>query len=157
MADDLSQLRDLAASYVDPGESVVDAVKVIYGGKVHLDQGTGGQGGFGAQDAVIAGEQLAHRVGDAPSVGFPAAKQMALVLTARRILVWATGGLRGKPKSFIGEVPVAAIAGLAVEPARSTVRLQIKLHSGWEVNLDARGEAASRFGDNLRRLVEAQV
>lgn len=154
MSDDLAELRDLAVTYVDPGESVIDAVKVGYGGKVNLDQPGTGRGAFGAQDSVLAGEQLANRMGDAPSVGFPAAKQMALVLTAGRILIWGTGGLRGKPKNFLGEVPIAAIEGLDVQAARSSVRLQIKLHSGWEVSLEARGETAAGFGDNLRRLVE---
>lgn len=153
MGDHLTELRELAASYVDGDEPVLDVAKVTYGGKVNLEQTPHGFAALGAPDTVIAGEQLANRSGQTPAVDFPAARQMALVLTARRILVWSTGGLRGKPKNFIGEVPLAAVEAVGVEDARSGTRLQIKLRSGWEVNLDAGTEAGDAFGERLRELV----
>ncbi len=41
-------------------------------------------------------------------VTFPSAKQMALVLTGGRLLAWSLG-ISGRPKQYLGDVPLSAI------------------------------------------------
>lgn len=154
MSEQLEQLRQLAASYVDTGEEVIAAVAVNYGGKVNVDQPPTGIAALQAgQENVVAGEEIAGRQGARPGVGFPVAKQMAMVLTGGRILVWSRGGFKAKPKAYLGEVPLDAVERVAVEEGKRLDRLSVKLTSGWEVSMEAnQGEGLADFGRQLESL-----
>ncbi len=99
---------------------------------------------------LAAGEALAGRYGERPGAAFPSASQMALVLTDRRLLCWSRGGLRGKPKAFIGEVPLDAIGTARYD---SKGRLTVQMLSGWEVHLDLTGSGEA--ADLVRGLTRA--
>lgn len=151
----LEQLAVLAEGYLQPGEQVLATANVNYGGKVNLEQPLTGLAALQAgQSNVAQGADLAERMGSHPGVTFPTAKSMGLVLTGTRLLVWGRGGLKGKYKGFIGDVPVEAIERVTVEEGRLTDHLQIKLASGWEVNLDAnRNDGGATLGTELVALV----
>jgi hypothetical protein len=156
MADYLDELKVMAREYLPAGEQVIDALNVNYGGKVNLNQPPTGLAALGhPEEQVAAGEALVERMGDHPDVTFPSARQMALVLTEGRLLMWSRGGFKGKPKAFIGEVPLDALEQVGAEEARIGTRLMIKMRSGWEVNLDTtHAEAAMAFTNELQSRVE---
>jgi hypothetical protein len=157
MSEHLDQLRQLASTYVTEDEPILGAIKVMYGGKINLNQPPRGLEKLGQGEAVQAGQELAERRAAQPSVEFPTAKQMALVLTGSRLLVWSTGGLKGKPKAFIGEVPLAGIERMEMSEGRLNAQYTLRLASGWEVTLDAdRGDAGTQFGTQLKELVERE-
>jgi hypothetical protein len=153
MADHLQQLNDLSAEHLEPGESILGIVKVVYGGKVNFNQPPKGLAALG-QDTVTAGEELAARHAESPTSEFPTANQMALVLTNGRLLVWSTSGFKAKPKAFLGAVPLNEIEAIQLGESRLNVQYTIKMNSGWSIAVDAdRGEAASDFGAHLSELV----
>jgi hypothetical protein len=158
MSDNLDHLRALAPDYLQPGEELIAVANVNYGGKVNLEQPIAGLAGLHAgQDNVLQGQELASRMGENPDVVFPTAKQMALLLTGGRLLVWSRGGFKDKPKAFIGEIPIEAIDRASVEEGRLADHVQIKLSSGWEVNLDSnRGDGGAELGLELVALIQAQ-
>lgn len=155
MSDQLSQLALLAEGYLQPGEEILATANVNYGGKVNLEAPLTGLAALQAgQSNVTQGADMAERMGDYPDVTFPVAKSMGLVLTGGRLMVWGRGGLKGKYKGFIGEVPLPAVERVSVEEGRLTDHIQIKLTSGWEVNLDAnRNEGGAALGAEMMNLV----
>jgi hypothetical protein len=156
MNDHLDELKELATPGLADGETIVAALNVNYGGKINMNQAPTGLASLGHSDeAVVAGEQLAERLGDRPDVSFPSAKQMALVLTQTRMMCWSRGGFKSKPKAFIGEVPVEAMETITHESSRLGDRLLIKLYSGWEVNLESGlKDGGAEFAAQLTALVD---
>lgn len=157
MADYLDELTGLAREYLTADEQVLGALSVTYAGKVNLSQTPTGLAALGqGDDQVAAGEQLARRIGSEPVAVFPQARQMALVLSPRRLLVWSRGGLKGRPKAFLGEVPLAAIEQVGFEDARTgATRISVRTNSGWEVNLESsRHESGVPFAQALAEQVE---
>ena len=155
MTEQLDRLTELAQGYVRAGEEIIAVANVNYGGKVNLNQPPTGLAALGHPDeAVVAGEQLAERMGNHPEVTFPSANQMALVLTQKRLLCWSRGGFKAKPKAFIGEVPLEAVEEIGHEQARMGDRFSIKLRSGWEVNLES---GPKDFGADFARQLRARV
>lgn len=138
----LEELKGLAREFVGADEAVRSAADVNYGGKVNLNQvTTSGSAVLGHQEAqTAAGEALARRLGDEPIVTFPSAAQMALVLTDTRLVIWSRGGWKGKPKAFLGEVPLTALDHITCEPRRQGDRLTVTMRSGWEITLDVTDE-----------------
>ncbi len=158
MAEHLGELQELALEYVPDGERILNAVDVQYAGKVNLDQPAMGldelvRGG----ERVSVGEDLADRLGDHPNAVFPSEKQMALVLAEGRVLVWSRGGFRGKPKAFLGEVPLPTIEQVTHEAGVGGQHLVIKMWSGWEVHLEMVGPGdGEAFGSEFAtRVAEA--
>jgi hypothetical protein len=150
----LGELRSLAAGSVRAGEAVRAAADMAYAGKVNLHQTPTGLADFGRADVqVAAGEAIVARYGDRPDVEFPTAKQLALVLTDARLLIWSRGGLKGKPKAFLGEVPLEVLDRITVEPGPGPRRLTILMNSGWEIRL----EQSHDDGDDLVGLLAAAV
>ena len=140
MADHLGELQELAGEYMLDGERIVDAIDVQYAGKVNLEAaGTGMDSLMSGVDRVALGEDLADRVGDHQIAVFPSEKQMALVLATGRVLVWSRGGFRGKPKAFLGEVPLGAIEQVTHGTEGGGHQLVIKMWSGWELHLEMVG------------------
>ena len=159
MADYLGELEQLAVEYVPQGESIIGAVDVEYAGKVNLEQAsTGGEGLPLGDERVAAGEMLADRIGEHRIAEFPSEKQMALVLAEHRVLVWSRGGLRGKPKAFLGEVPLDAIEVVTHESGVGGQHLVIKMWSGWELHLEMVGAGDGEgFGNQfVSRVVASQ-
>lgn len=155
MADHFDTVKELAATALIDGEQVRTAALVNYGGKVNVNQPPPGLSALGHSDTqVAAGEALAERYGDRPDVAFPSAKQMALVLTDIRLLIWSRG-LSGKPKAFIGEVPVDAIASVVSDPRVGDGRITVYMRSGWEVHLDVTRDDGRGFVEALQYAVEA--
>lgn len=155
MAGHLEALKELARGYLPPDEALRAAADVVYGGKVNSNQSAAGMAALGHHEAqTAAGEALANRIGDAPIVAFPSAAQMAIVLTDHRLVIWSRGGFKGKPKAFIGEVPLEAIGAVGVEPRPKGDRLSISMRSGWEITLDVEGDRADEhFGTTLAAAV----
>jgi hypothetical protein len=155
VADHFDTVKELAATTLIEGEEVRTAALVNYGGKVNVNQPPPGLSALGHTDTqVAAGEALAERYGDRPDVSFPSAKQMTLVLTDIRLLVWSRG-LSGKPKAFIGEVPVDAIAAVEGDPRVGDDRITVYMRSGWEVHLDVTKDDGRGFVEALRYAVDA--
>jgi hypothetical protein len=151
----LDQLAVLAQGYIQSGEEIIATANVNYGGKVNHEQPLTGLAALHAgQSNVSQGADMAERAGDHPGPDFPTARSMGLVLTGARLLVWSRGGLKAKYKSFIGDVPLEAIERVTVEEGRLTDHIQIRLGSGWEVNLDAnRNEGGAALGGELLALI----
>jgi hypothetical protein len=140
MAQHLRDLQAVATESLAAGERICGAALVGYGGKVNLSQPTQGLAVMGHHETqVAAGESMVERYGERPDVHFPSARQMAIVLTDRRLLIWSRG-LSGKPKAFIGEVPLGVVASATCEARPGAQRLQLGLSSGWEVQLDVTAE-----------------
>jgi hypothetical protein len=67
-------------------------------------------------------------------------------------VAWSLG-ISGRPKQFLGDVPLDAIATVDSAPARFGSHIRIRMRSGTGIDLEAlRGEAGEEFGERLRRL-----
>jgi hypothetical protein len=85
-------------------------------------------------------------------VTFPSAKQMALVLTGGRLLAWSLG-ISGKPKQYLGDVPLSAIEQVEAGQVQFGSLIRISLKSGATVDLEAlRGEPGEDFSEQLCHL-----
>jgi hypothetical protein len=79
---------------------------------------------------------------------------MALVLTDSRLLAWSLG-ISGRPKQFLGDVPLSAVHAVEAASMQFGSLIRISLKSGAVVDLEAmRGEPAERFGQQLHLLTE---
>lgn len=157
MVDYLDELTGMAREYLPPGEETVAAVAVTYAGKVNLLAPPTGLAALSLNDRVAAGEELVSRRSE-PEVTFPTARQMALVLSAGRILIWSRGGLKGRPKAFLGEVPLDGIDKVRHEPGQTGTHLFIGLGSGWEYDLECgRGAEGDTFARALEGLMAASA
>lgn len=143
-------LAELAAPALARGEEVLATVRVNWNGMVPPAQVTSGAGlvglaGLGQTIEPPTPDQL---------VAFPSAKQMALVLTGGRILAWSLG-LTGKPKQYLGEVPLSAIAEVQMGQVRFGGLIRIVMRSTAQVDLEVmRGEDGESFFGQLQHLVE---
>ena len=150
MAKDADQIRSLVAPILVPGEELVATVKVNYNGTIAPNTLS--------VDAALAGIDLDHTRGlpDPDStVSFPSANQMALALTGGRIFCWSLG-FSGKPKQFLGEVPLTAIAELHAGEISFGAILRIVMKSGAVVDLEyMKGEPAEQFTAAIMDLVGA--
>ncbi len=158
MVDYLDELAGMAREHLPPGEQVLGSVAVTYAGKVNLLAPPSGLAALGTGDRVAAGEELVSRLASEPEVSFPTARQMALVLSAGRLLVWSRGGLKGKPKAFLGEVPLSGIDKVRHEQGQTGTHLFVALRSGWEYDLECgRGAGGDAFAAALEELVAASA
>lgn len=141
--------KALAAEQLQPGEELIELVFANYNGGVpspNLPRGSM-PGTLGVDAAMRAGHPDAQ-------VTFPATRQMALGLTGGRLLVWSLS-FTGKPKAFLGEVPLSALAEVGEAEARFGDVLRLALKSGAQVDLEIpAGEPAAPFIANLRALVD---
>lgn len=146
MANVGQQLIELAQSALSPGEEVLGVVRVNYNGTVQPNTATMGSG-LGSLDSAGAPEPDAL-------VAFPSAQQMGLVLTGGRILVWSLGFSR-KPKAFIGEVPLSAVAEVHAGEISFGPLMRIVMKSGATVDLEIphKEEGRNDFIDHLVFLI----
>lgn len=144
------QLTALALAALAQGEDVRAAVRVNYNGTV-------------SSNVLAINQSLAGVDPDAPAilpepgltVAFPSAKQMGVVLTPRRILVWALG-MSGKPKQFLGDVPLVAVRDVKAGETNFGPVVRFIMQSGAVVDLEImKGEHADGFIETVKALLTA--
>jgi hypothetical protein len=139
----------LVAPVLAPGEELVATVKVNYNGTVPpniLTVGTGATGipGLEAPATPAAGPPDPDLV-----LAFPTANQMVLALTGGRIFGWALG-VTGKPKQFVGEIPLSAIERVDAGDNGHASVLRVFMKSTAIVDLEfMHGEPAAAFVEQL--------
>ena len=85
---------------------------------------------------------------------FPTASQMAIALTDQRLFVWSLG-FSGKPKQFLGSVPLAAVAAARGGEGSFGTSLRVTMRSGAMIDLEfLKGEPAADFTAQLVAQVE---
>lgn len=137
-----TDLISLASPLLNEGEHVVADVRVNWNG-MEAPRAASALPLSGPDDG--AGEPDPDAL-----VTFPAAKQMALVLTGGRVLAWSLG-ISGRPKEYLGAVPLTAITRVDGGPVRLGSLIRISLKSGAVVDLEAvRGEPGEAFEAELR-------
>jgi hypothetical protein len=138
------QLVALAQPGLAPGEEVLGAVRVNYNGTVQPNAATMA-GGLGIETGAPDADSIA---------AFPSAQLMGLVLTGGRILVWSLG-FTGKPKSFLGEVPLSAVTEVHAGEISFGPVIRLVMKSGATVDLEIPHKEPGRndFIDHLRFLV----
>jgi len=141
-------IAKLAEEQLAQGEQLIVAVLANYNGTVP-------PASLPASGMVPRAEGEPPPVVDPDAlVVFPSARQLAMGLTGGRILVWSLG-FSGKPKQFIGDVPLSAITGVSEEDARNGDILRLALASGAKVDVEiVRGESGVAFVGELRNLLE---
>jgi hypothetical protein len=140
VAKDAQQIRSLVEPILVPGEELVAIARVNYNGTIAPNTLS--------VDAAIAGIDL-DQTGGHPdpdsTVAFPSANQMALALTGGRMFCWSLG-FSGKPKQFLGELPLSAIAEVHTGEISFGSILRIVMKSGAVVDLEfMKGEPAEEF------------
>lgn len=139
MAKGKDVLVDLVTPVLQPGEELIATIKVQYNGSVQsnvLSINTG-------VNAIDDDHQPVPLDPDAAWF-FPTANQMALALTGGRIFAWSLG-ITGKPKQFVGEVPLAAIFSLEQDPRHSAM-VRVHMKSQTIVDLEyMRGEPQEAY------------
>jgi hypothetical protein len=139
-------LTALAAPGLANGEEVIATVRVNWNGMSAPVQVTTNTG------LASLGQAIEPPGPDQLAV-FPSAKQMALVLTGGRILVWSLG-MTGKPKQFIGEVPLSAVDRVEVGQVRFGGLMRIHMRSTAVLDLEVmRGDDGESFFGQLQHLV----
>lgn len=150
MAKDPDQIRALVQPILVSGEELVAVAHVNYNGTVAPNTLS--------VDAAIAGIDL-DATGGTPDpdsvVAFPSANQMALALTGGRLFCWSLG-FSGKPKQFLGEIPLSAIAQIHTGEISFGAILRIVMKSGAVVDLEfMKGEPAEEFTNQIMDLTGA--
>jgi hypothetical protein len=139
-------LETLASPMLIDGERVVAGVRVNWNGMVAPTRATTPlQMGLGPDEEmpVLEPDEL---------VEFPSAKQLALVLTGGRLLAWSLG-ISGKPKQYLGDVPLSAVTDVEAGEVQFGSLIRISLRSGAVVDLEAmRGEPGEQFSSALQHL-----
>ncbi len=143
------QLTALALAALSQGEDVRGAVRVNYNGTVAPNTVSVGQS-FAGLDLDDA--QKPSAPDPYMAVSFPSAKQMGLVLTPGRIMVWALG-MSGKPKQYLGEVPLGAIREAKTGETRFGPVVRFVMKSGAVIDLEImKGEPADEFIEKVKEL-----
>ncbi len=144
-------LMQFAAAETPEGETAISAVKVNWNGMVPpTPLATGGIAGLGRGEFAPELEGPPADAVIAPAdpdamVTFPSARQMVLVLTEHRLLVWSLG-FSGKPKDYIGDVPLTAITAVDLGGGGFGDIVRISMASTAKVDLEImRGEPAEDF------------
>ncbi|MCU0268772.1 MAG: hypothetical protein MUF83_09000 [Acidimicrobiales bacterium] len=149
MSKTAAQLTPLVEPILGAGEHLLAAVKVNYNGTVQPNQAAISGGLTG----LLHAEQSPPPVDPDATVRFPAVAQMALGLTDRRLLVFGLG-LTGKPRQFVGEVPLRAVAEVDAGEVAFGRIVRLVLRSTAVVDVEVlRGEDAEPFIAALHRSV----
>jgi hypothetical protein len=142
----------LVQPVLSPGEELLAAVRVNYNGATQPNTFS-----FQAGLASIPGLESPGSGEPDPDllVSFPSANQMAVGLTHARLLV-ASLGFRGKPKAFLGTVPLSAVVEVHAGEVRFGPLVRLVLKSGATVDLELmRGEDGDTFIEQLKGIVGA--
>jgi hypothetical protein len=149
-----TDVAGLAGDLLKPGEEVLAAVRVNWNGMVPPTQAgvAGGLAGLGVPEGIAASAPSGPPDPDT-LVAFPSAKQLGLILTGARLIVWALS-FSGKPRQLAGEVPLTAIAEARLRPVRLGGVLRIVMRSGAVVELESvKGEPIDAFFEQLDHLL----
>lgn len=102
-------------------EKLAEGETIISGLRVNL-KGTALGVGFAAMGGVLpalAGGKVMKKGQDqAEESGIPFSQQMALGLTAHRIILWSRSTLSGKPKEIIGEIGLEEVSDASIEKGK---------------------------------------
>ena len=140
---DVSQM---VAPALATGEELLGWVRVNYGGQTEPPAlRRTGLAALGEPDAGNSPEAVAT---------FPAHRSMVLALTGARILAYSLG-MTGKPKAFVGDVPIALLTGAKYEPGRLGGHLSIDMVSFVNVQLDVAEGDGVAFAAELDACIEA--
>lgn len=140
-------LSALASPLLVDGEEVVAAVRVNWNGMIPPSRLPNSAVSLG-----LGPDQAPTEPDPDVLVTFPSAKQMAVVLTGGRLLAWSLG-ISGKPKQYLGDVPLSAIEQVEAGQVQFGSLIRISLKSGATVDLEAlRGEPGEEFSEQLRHL-----
>lgn len=120
----------MSQGYLHPGEELLCGLRVNLKGTA---RGIGIAALGGAAAAVIGGNILKKGQDEAKSAGIPFSQQMALGVTARRILIWKRSQLSGKPTEILGEIPLSDIR--SVDFAKAGLGDKLTLHLGEDKSL----------------------
>lgn len=142
-------LMQFAATQVPEGETALGAVKANWNGMVPpTPVSSGGLAGL-SKGEMIAKPDAAGPPDPAVIVSFPSARQMAIVLTEFRLLIWSLG-FSGKPKDYIGDVPLGAVVDVKFGGGGYGDIVRISMASGAEVDIEImRGEPAEEFVETM--------
>lgn len=142
-------LETLAQPLLVDGERVLAGVRVNWNGMVAPTLPTSAR-----QLGVGPDEPMPSTDAD-EGVEFPSAKQLALVLTGTRLLAWSLG-ISGKPKAYLGEVPLSTVVKVESGELQFGSLIRISLRSGAVVDLEAmRGEPGAHFSEQLDAITAA--
>lgn len=148
MAKGKDQLAQLVAPVLTPGETLVATARVNYNGTVPPNT-VSMNSGLPGLDPV---EDTAEIDPDSTLL-FPTASQMALALTDGRVFIWSLG-VTGKPKQFVGEVPLSGIARVETGAQGYGESMRIHMKSTAIVDLEfMRGESGGEFELQFAELV----
>lgn len=130
------------------GEELLGGVRANWNGMVAPTRLTGAGGLAG-----LEGQQTVPPPDPDALVMFPSANQMAVALTGGRILCWSLG-FSGKPKQYLGDVPLSALVRVEGDTASFGSVIRIHMRSGAVVDLEVmKGEDHDGFASQLSALV----
>jgi hypothetical protein len=142
------QLVELVQPILSRGEELLGTARFNYNGTLPGNT-------MAIDSSISAVDTVVDQAAPDPGmvVAFPTANQIAVALTGGRMFIWSLG-MSGKPKQFIGEVPVTAIAKIRSGGAGYGQQMHVTMKSGAIVDLEfMRGEAAEDFYNQLAALV----
>jgi hypothetical protein len=145
-----AQMSELVQPILTDGEELRATARFNYNGTLPGNS-------LSIDASISAVDAEAHRNDADPLVvvAFPTANQIALALTNHRLFVWSLG-MSGKPKQFLGEVPLGAV--VKVKSGGDTgfgAQLHVTMRSGAIVDLEfMRGEPSEEFTEQLVALTE---
>jgi len=137
------QLED--GMFVNPAGTTAGMLGVQAGGVIGAAIATKAQMGKDATSTIVSNAGRA--------TGWPA-KPVVVGLTSRRMILWSHGQMSGKPKEFIGDIPLSEIAGIDVDKHRATFSVTVRFTDGGGVELEAPKIAnkPERFAATFTRL-----
>lgn len=150
-------LIQFAQEAIAQGEELIGVVRVNWNGMTPATALI--NGGLSGLSGPLGSELGGPPPEDPPApdpdslVGFPSAKQMAIALTGGRLLIWGLG-FSGKPKEYLGEVPLSALVKVQAGVGGFGEVIRITLKSTAVVDLEIlRGEPGEDFSTQLEHLI----
>ncbi len=150
----IEQLVDLAGTGIGGDERPLGAARINYNGSSAVRKAT-----LEAELASVTSELgldgPASDAGIDPDtlVAFPAASQMAILVTDKRLVLWALG-FTGKPGKLIGTVPVRGIAEVHRGEISFGSLVRVVMKSGAAVDLEVKkGDDVDAFTTALETAV----
>jgi hypothetical protein len=108
--------------------------------------------------AIVEAIVIARYKRQAARSSFPAASQMAIGMTDRRLLVWKRRFLSSRLHGPIGEVPLSRVARISAQPTFGRVRLSFVLVDADPVTLEAyKNDEPERLVQAINQRSPAQV
>jgi len=110
MAKITETLRKLSGEFLPDGEELIIGLRVNLKGTA---LGIGLTVGIGGVLGMAAGAKLMKDgVEQVKDIGISFTQQMALGLTAERIIIWSRSVVSGKPDNMIGMIPLQDVTGV---------------------------------------------